>query len=243
MKGIGVYTGASALCTTNRSRRRDLWELAGIYLLILIVIWTPQPWQAILWCVGATVVAFVSFRSFEGFTPMGLCRANLTRSLWAVGLAAAIAFVSVFVAARLHTLHMPGTAWQFVRHYGAYVIWAAVQQIVLQWFFLSRSLRLLPDATSAAAITAGLFAVAHLPNPILTVITLFFGMASCLFFIHYRNLVPLALAHAILGICIGVTIPGQLDHNMLVGISYFNYVDRPALSGTFRAPAFRLPKP
>jgi membrane protease YdiL (CAAX protease family) len=72
--------------------------------------------------------------------------------------------------------------------------------------------------------------VAHLPNPILTVITLFFGLASCLFFIHYRNLVPLAIAHAILGICIGITIPGPVDHNMRVGISYLNYVDRTALS-------------
>jgi membrane protease YdiL (CAAX protease family) len=238
MKGNGFYSGESTLWTTNRSRRRDLLELAGLYLLILVVLWTPQPWQAVLWCVGAATVAFVAYRSFEGFTPMGLCRANLTRSLWAVGLAAVIAFVSVMVAARLHTLHVPGTAWLFVRHYGAYVLWAAIQQIVLQWFFLSRSLRLLPDATSAAAITAGLFAVAHLPNPILTVITLFFGMASCLFFIHYRNLVPLALAHAILGTCIGVTIPSPIDHNMLVGISYLTYVDRPALSK-----AAWLPKP
>ena len=45
------------------------------------------------------------------------------------------------------------------------------------------------------------------PIPVLTVITLFFGLASCLFYLHYRNLVPLAIAHAILGISIGITIP------------------------------------
>ncbi len=238
MKGNELFTSDNPVCNTNRSRRRDLLELAGIYLLILIVIWTPRPWQVVLWGVGAAILGTVAVRSFEGFTPMGLCRANLMRSLWAVGLASVIAVASVLLALRLHTLHLPPNAWLFARHYGAYALWAAMQQIVLQWFFLSRSLRLLPDATSAAAITAGLFAVAHLPNPILTVITLFFGMASCLFFIHYRNLVPLAIAHAILGICIGITIPGNLDHNMRVGISYLTYVEKPALTK-----ALRLPKP
>jgi membrane protease YdiL (CAAX protease family) len=109
-------------------------------------------------------------------------------------------------------------------------MWAAIQQIVLQWFFLSRSLRLLSRPPSAVALTAGLFAVAHLPNPILTFLTLFFGLASCYFFLYYRNLVPLALAHAILGISIGITVPGSIDHNMRVGISYLTYVDNTVLT-------------
>ncbi len=230
MNETGLPLTDAMTCTPARTRRRDLFELAGIYGLILIVIWTPRPWQGMLWGVAALCLVYIAYRSFEGFEPMGLCTANLKRSLWAVGLAMVLCFMAVVVAGWFHTLHMPGTPLLFLRHYGLYVVWAAIQQIILQWFFLSRSLRLLPNATSAAALAAGLFAVAHLPNPILTVITLFFGLASCLFFIHYRNLVPLALAHAILGICIGITIPGPVDHNMRVGISYLTYVDRSALS-------------
>ncbi|HEY1985275.1 MAG TPA: CPBP family intramembrane glutamic endopeptidase [Terracidiphilus sp.] len=233
---------AESNCSSQPSRRRDLFELAGIYTLILIVIWTPRPWQKFLWMVAAASVLYIAYLSFEGLASMGLCRANLLRSLWAVGLAIAIAVTSVVLAGRLHTLHMPDTPVKFVRHYGLYVVWAAIQQIILQWFFLSRSLRLLPDALSASAISAGLFAVAHLPNPILTIICLVMGFASCLFFIRYRNLVPLAIAHAILGICIAITIPGPLDHNMRVGISYLTYVDRTALSKTI-VPAVPSPKP
>jgi hypothetical protein len=243
MNSEDLIAADEASCRNARSRRRDLFELIGIYILILIVIWTPRPWQAVLWVIAAATIVCIAYLSFEGLTPMGLCKANLLRSLWAVGLAIAIAVPAVMLAGRLHTLHMPETPVKFVRHYGLYVVWAAIQQIILQWFFLSRSLRLLPDAPSAAAFAAGLFAVAHLPNPILTLICLITGFASCLFFIRYRNLVPLAIAHAILGICIAITIPGSLDHNMRVGISYLTYVDRSALSKTDLTPAAHLPKP
>jgi hypothetical protein len=234
MKGNGSAADITEH-TRLRSRRRDLFELGGIYALILTVIWTPRPWQAVLWVVAAVTIIYIAYLSFEGFGPMGLCTANLVRSLWAIAFAMAVALIAVLVAGRFHTLHMPDTPWAFCRHYGLYVVWAAVQQIILQWFFLSRSLRLLPDATSAAALTAGLFAVAHLPNPVLTLITLVFGLASCLFFLHYRNLVPLAIAHAILGICIAITIPGAIDHNMRVGISYLTYVEKTPLSKTVLA--------
>jgi membrane protease YdiL (CAAX protease family) len=90
--------------------------------------------------------------------------------------------------------------------------------------------RLIPNTTAAAGLSASLFAVAHLPNPVLTVITLICGLASCLFFLRYRNLWPLAMAHAILGIAIAITVPGNIDHNMRVGISYLTWVDRPIIS-------------
>ena len=57
-------------------------------------------------------------------------------------------------------------------------------------------------------MAALLFALAHLPNPILAPITLIWGLAACLLFLRYRNLYPLMIAHAILGITIAITIPG-----------------------------------
>lgn len=161
---------------------------------------------------------------------MGICTENLWRSLWAVAVAGTVALLSVAIAARLHTLRVPSSPEVFLRHYGGYALWAGLQQLILQCFFLSRALRLIPNATAAAALSAVLFATAHLPNPVLTAITLVCGLAACLFFLHYRNLWPLAIAHAILGIAIAVTIPGHIDHNMRVGISYWTWVERPIVS-------------
>jgi hypothetical protein len=212
--------------------------LAGIYSLILFVIWTPRPWQWGLWGVAAVCIIGIIVLSFNGWKAMGICTENLGKSLWAVALSGVVALLAVAVAGRFHTLRLPHSPYLFVRHYAWYAIWAGLQQLMLQCFFLARSVRLIPNATAAAGLSAGLFAVAHLPNPVLTLITLVCGQASCLFFLRYRNLWPLAVAHAILGIAIAITIPGSIDHNMRVGISYLTWVDRPIISESVP-----LPKP
>lgn len=234
---LQTETTSDPSSTLQQSRRRDAVELAGIYGLILVVIWTPRPYQWPLWGVAAVLILTVIGQSFEGLAPMGLCTRNLYRSMWGVALAIVLSIFSIWVALRLHTLHLPTTMWSCIKHYGGYAIWAALQQILLQCFFLSRSLRLLSNATAAAALSACLFAVAHLPNPLLTVITLVAGLASCLFFLRYKNLWPLAIAHAILGISIAITVPGQIDHNMRVGISYLTWAERPVIANTMANPA------
>jgi membrane protease YdiL (CAAX protease family) len=222
-----------------RSRRRDAIELAGIYGLILVVIWTPRPYQWPLW--GLTVVLILTLigKNYEGLAPMGFCTRNLCQSSWGVVLSIALAVFSIWLAVRLHTLHLPTTTWSCIQHYGGYAIWAGMQQVLLQCFFLSRTLRLVSNATLAAALSACLFAAAHLPNPLLTAITLIAGLASCLFFLRYKNLWPLAIAHAILGIAIAITVPGRMDHNMRVGISYLTWVERPVIANTVANPAMK----
>ncbi|HWE86259.1 MAG TPA: CPBP family intramembrane glutamic endopeptidase [Terracidiphilus sp.] len=227
----GAHPIDESSCSKAQSRRRDFIELSGIYALILLVIWTPRPYQKLLWCLAAIIAIWVIAISFEGFHSMGLCTANLRRSLWCVGLAAALALAAVALANRLHTLHTPTTLASGIWHYIGYALWATVQEIMLQCFFLVRSLRLMKNASLAAVFSACLFSVAHLPNPVLAVITLVFGAAACLFYLHYRNVWPLAAAHALLGIAIAVTIPANLDHNMRVGVGYLTYVDQTAVAG------------
>jgi hypothetical protein len=48
-------------------------------------------------------------------------------------------------------------------------------------------------------------------------------LAACFLFLHYRNLYPLAMAHAVLGITVAIAVPGPVVHNMRVGLGYLTY--------------------
>jgi membrane protease YdiL (CAAX protease family) len=191
--------------------------------LILLVIWTPRAWQRYLWWVAAAAVVTIVSLSFDGRRSMGLRITNFGRSLWIVGVALLLAGAAVLVAAQLHTLHLPPSPLAFVATYCAYAVWSGVQQLLLQGVFLQRLLEVVPGTTRAALAASLLFAAAHLPSAILTPLTLIWGFAACLIFLRYRNLYSLALAHAILGITVAVTIPGPVDHNMRVGLGYLTY--------------------
>ena len=206
-----------------RSCSRDLIELAIAYGLILLVIWTPRSWQKILWWFAAAAVLAIASTSFEGLQAMGLRRKNFLRSFWIVGLASLASAVAVVLAVRLRTLHVPATTFLFIKTYAGYILWTFVQQLLMQCFFLSRLLRLLPNPKLAALVTAIIFAAAHLPNPILAPLTLLWGLAACLLFLCYRNLYTLAIAHAILGVTLTITVPAVVHHNMRVGLGYLTY--------------------
>lgn len=214
--------------TVPTSRRRHIaWEYLEIvigYGLIIAVIWTPRPvqhwlyWAAVAWFLGSTCFAF------PGWREMGCTIVGFWRSFWVVALALVFAFTAGMFASNLHTLHHPGGAVAWVRAFAGYAVWATLQQMLLQGYFLLRLLRILPNRKAiAATIAASVFALAHLPNPILTPVTLLWGLTACFVFLRQRNIWPLAMAHAIFGICLAVTIPGPVLHNMRVGLGYLTY--------------------
>jgi hypothetical protein len=208
------------------STRRDLLEIFIPYALILGVIWTPRPIQRWLWILAAVVIVIVIAISRDGFDAIGLRRKNFLRSLWIVLVAMAIATVGVAVAGHLNTLYLHGGPLWLIENYWLYAIWSFAQQFLLQSFFLVRFLRILPRKWMAALAAAGLFSLAHMPSYVLVPATMCWGFCACLLFIRYRNLYPLAIAHAILGIMIAITVPGAVDHNMRVGLGYLRFNPR-----------------
>lgn len=188
-----------------------------------MVEWTPRPLQRVLWLVAAAGIVVIVIRSFDGWQAMGLRTANLGRSLWIAAAALLLAVAAIAAAARLHTLLLPRSPLRFLAMYGAYAVWAGVQQFLLQGVFLLRFLRLMRTPGKAALAAGALFAAAHFPNPVLMPITLLWGLAACLAFLRWRNLYPLMLAHAILGITVAIALPGPVDHNMRVGLGYLRY--------------------
>lgn len=215
---------------SSRTGSRDLIELVVGYGLILAVIWTPRPWQRGLYAVAAVTLAVMMALSFRSLGAMGLRWKNFFRSLWivAVALGVSCGFLAWSFAHGIHRWNH-GAGW-FLSRYWGYAVWSLVQQFLLQDFFLGRMMRLMPGKPNAAVCAAaGVFAAAHLPNPVLTPLTFVWGAVACLLFLRYRNIWPLALAHALLGVTIATTIPRPIIRNMRVGLGYLEY------PGTHRA--------
>jgi hypothetical protein len=209
----------------NRARNWSWGVVESLvgYGLILTANWTSNPaqqwfyWAAVAWIGGSAAVAFIRNRSIE-FRMTGFWR-----SLWIVGAALMLAASAVAIAARMHTLQQPYGPMSRAEAFVGYAVWAIVQQWLLQGYFLPRLAQVTSRESWAAAIVAGLFAVAHLPNTILAVMALFWGLAASFLFLRFRSVVSLGFAHAILGIAVAISIPGPVLHNMRVGLAYLQY--------------------
>jgi hypothetical protein len=220
-------TAAPENAVARSRKRRDLLELSIGYALVVATLWTPRPWQRLVYWATAAFLATVLYISGDGWKAMGLRTASFARSIWIVGVALLMAALAVAVAQRMHTLQTPAGPTSFAQRYWGYAIWAFAQQVLLQDFFLLRLLRLMRRPCSAAVAAAAIFSLAHLPSPILTAATIVWGYVACVLFLRHRNLYSLAAAHAILGIAMAVTVPGPVIHNMRVGLGYLTYTSEP----------------
>jgi hypothetical protein len=210
----------------SRFAWRDLLELVVGYALILATVWTANPaqrifyWLAFAWIVGTT------WARRESWTTLGLGRKGLLQSLWIVGAALLLSGLAIFITLRTHRLHRLHGPTPVLLHGWGYIVWSLMQQFLLQSYFLLRLLRLLPGKAMPIMAAAGIFALAHLPNPVLTPITLVWGIVACILFLRYRNIYALGVAHGIMGLCVAMTVPNSLHHHMRVGLGYLRYHPR-----------------
>lgn len=205
------------------SRAWDWAELCIGYGLVLAVIWTASPWQRWLYWIAFAWIAVTAWLRLNECRPIGLGAQGLWPSLWMIPAAVALFFAGIAVAARLHTLHPLYGPWPVAAHILAYTLWALMQQFILQVYVLLRLLRLGLRRAPAIALAAILFALAHIPNPVLVPVTLAWGAVSSMLYLRWRNLYPLAFVHGVLGMCLAVCIPNAVHHHMRVGLGYLEY--------------------
>ena len=185
--------------------RRELLEVGVAYAGITLALWTSGAAQkffiviALLWI----VICVCAAGTWRNLRDCGLSLSGLRESAWVVFVALIVAAGLVVIASRLHTLHVNVRGRPPAISITAYALWALLQEFILVNVFLSRLLRILQSRTAAVIAAAVLFAAAHIPNPLLMAITLLWGAVACMFFLRYRNLYTLALAHAIVGLDTG----------------------------------------
>lgn len=207
----------------SRSWYLDLAELLIGYGLVLAVIWTPGNLQRGLYWLAFVFIIATTWRCRQETRPMGLGLRGLRQSLWIIPAAIGLFLLGIWIADKVHSLHSGLTPLAVAEHTGEYFVWALMQQFVLQVYVLLRLLRLGLRRVSAIAIAAAMFAAVHIPNPVLASAVVIWAALCCILYLRYRNLYAIAIAHALLGMCLALTVPNSINHRMRVGLGYLEY--------------------
>ena len=189
----------------------------------MATIWSANPTQRVLFWISVAWFFISAVLAKLRGQPQGFKRPPLKMPLVTVSLTAIIAAGMGAIAALLGTLHgLFGVRAPFL-HASGYLLWSLVQQYIQQSFFFARIEKFTTSGPLASLITAILFGLAHLPNPVLTPVTFVGGWVLCELFRRYRTLYPLAIAHGLIGLAIAVSVPDHIHHHMRVGLGYLRY--------------------
>jgi hypothetical protein len=196
------------------------------YALLECALWTEHYTQAGFALATVLWIAFATLANRRSLRDLGLGVSGLLPALIAIPIAAAAGTVLILIARQLGTLHGLFGARPPLWHAAAYSLWALVQQFMLNSFFFVNLEELLGNSRRALVAAAALFCVAHIPNPVLMEGTFLGALFFLGMFRRYRNIYPLGVAHACLGLSVALAIPDAWLRHMRVGISYLRFVVR-----------------
>jgi membrane protease YdiL (CAAX protease family) len=213
---------------TGAYRRCFVWaQIVIAFLFLEFALWAPTPemrnrWAAIaaLTILVLAVIDVLIDRSSLGRLGLGLPKMFGASVVLGIGFATVVFMVILVNWAGGQIPANP--TWPKLQLAWGYVIWALIQEFMLQSFFFARFEELY-GSSAAVWMASTLFAAAHLPSPILTTATLSGALFFCEMFRRYRSIYPLAAIHAMLGLTIAIITPDSLLHHMRVGIGYLRY--------------------
>ena len=195
--------------------------LAAVFLSLLIVATTELYIWLLLSKARWFVVVPVALTFFlwriqkQTATSLGLAVSELIRSfrqwriLWLVT-------IPLFLVLGRHILPDVHVLFRGV----IYFVWCSVQQVLYQ-SIICRVLRNELVSLKIASLVSGLlFAVLHLPNPVLVPATLVWGICSCVLFAKCRSALGLALLQVMLSSMLMWLTPYQWHHGFRTGPSF-----------------------
>lgn len=198
-------------------------ELVSVITAIELVLWNEGPARFVLYLIANVWVLYVALRQGRTARELGVGRGGFSASAWIMAAGAGMALAIMGMGATYGTLHILFGVKPIVLHVGAYALWALMQQFVAQSYFFLQ-IEELTGSSRKAVIGSGLiFGLLHIPNPVLLIVTTIGGLAFSEMFCRYRNIYPLAFAHAAVALAIAVSLPNSVHRHMRVGIGYINF--------------------
>jgi len=168
----------------------------------------------------AITVGYTLRRKLRGWRVFGLARGpDHKRAAFPIAVLTVGAVGGLLLAGWLTTGHKHGGLrqnWDILRALAAYPVWGFVQQGIMFGVAYPR-FRLVCGERAAPYLTAGLFALAHLPNPLLTGGGFALALGYGLVWRRHPSLPVIGISHGV----IGAVCDKALHVSMRVGAHYF----------------------
>lgn len=199
------------------------WEIVSVVVSCLIAEWVVLAFVGRSKLVLAVPIALAlalmisSHRAYgESARDVGFRWDNFVAAVKLLLLPTLAAIVIVVLVSRNLSPTDPGR-WRFL----LVPLWALFQQYALQGYINRRAQIIFGTGWTSAIVVGLLFAVIHLPNPVLFALTLAGGTIWAFIYQRTPNLFALALSHAVVSVSVALLFPPEWVNSLRVGFKYF----------------------